>query len=410
MSSPAHFHALPQPWMQQGPARQVHDAITAQGDEARFVGGCVRDALLGRPINDVDIATALPPPRVIALLEQAGIKAIPTGIEHGTVTAVAAHEPVEVTTLRRDVETFGRQARVAFTDDWRADAARRDLTINALSCGLDGVVHDYFGGLDDLAAGRVRFVGDAKARMREDYLRILRFFRFHASYASGELDAEAFAAARSCCSQLAHLSGERLRQETLKLLRAAHGPETWAQMLSGGIVEAYLPEASNAARLALTAAREAACRVAVSGIRRLAALLTDKSQALAVGTRLRLSRREQERLTGIASGPGQLLELHAPALHCLVYRHGNELALDLVLVHTPGGAPDGDLRAAAELIAGWPAPKLPIGGHDLMALGIQPGTALGRWLGLVESWWIAGDFAADRGACLDWLRAQLALQ
>src|SRR6266702_929169 len=175
MSTSVTFNSLPQPWMQQGPARLVYDALTAQGDEARFVGGCVRDSLLGRPINDIDIATPLVPERVMALLEAAGLKAVPTGIEHGTVTAVADHQPVEVTTLRRDVETFGRQARVAFTDDWRADAARRDLTINALSCALDGIVHDYFHGLDDLAASRVRFVGDPKARMREDYLRILRF-------------------------------------------------------------------------------------------------------------------------------------------------------------------------------------------------------------------------------------------
>lgn len=404
------FQALPQPWMLQGPARKVYDAITAGGDAARFVGGCVRDALLGRKINDVDIASPLPPEKIVALLEAAGLKAIPTGIEHGTVTAVADHEPVEVTTLRRDVETFGRQARVAFTDDWKADAARRDLTMNALSCGLDGVVHDYFGGLDDLAAGRVRFVGDAKTRMREDYLRILRFFRFHASYASGPLDADAFAAARSCCSQLAHLSGERLRQETLKLLRAERGPETWGEMRSGGIVDAYLPEAQDLSRLRQLAEREAACQLPASAIRRLASLLAGKTAALAVGTRLRLSRREQERLAGIASGPGQLLELHVPALHCLIYRHGNEVALDLVLVYAPVGAATADLRRAKEVIAAWPAPKLPVGGHDLMTLGIEPGAALGRWLALVEAWWVAGDFTAGRSACLDWLRVQLTLQ
>jgi poly(A) polymerase len=409
MTQSSSFQALPQPWMRQGPARKVYDAITADGDAARFVGGCVRDALLGRKINDVDIASPLPPEKVIALLEAAGLKAIPTGIEHGTVTAVADHEPVEVTTLRRDVETFGRQARVAFTDDWKADAARRDLTMNALSCGLDGVVHDYFGGLEDLAAGRVRFVGDAKTRMREDYLRILRFFRFHASYATGALDPDAMAAARSCCSQLAHLSGERLRQETLKLLRAARGPATWGEMLAGGIVDAYLPEAHAIDHLHRVAERESICALSASGIRRLAALLGNKTDALAVGTRLRLSRREQERLAGIASGPGQLLELHAPALHCLVYRHGNELALDLVLVHAPVGARDDDLRKAATIITDWPAPKLPVGGHDLMALGIEPGASLGRWLALVESWWIAGDFTADRAACLDWLKVQRAL-
>lgn len=409
MTQLSSFQALPQPWMRQGPARKVYDAITAEGDAARFVGGCVRDALLGRKINDIDIATPLTPEKVIVLLEAAGLKAIPTGIEHGTVTAVADHEPVEVTTLRHDVETFGRQARVAFTDDWQADAARRDLTMNALSCGVDGVVHDYFGGLDDLAAGRVRFVGDAKTRMREDYLRILRFFRFHASYARDGFDQEAFAAARSCCSQLAHLSGERLRQETLKLLRAERGPATWAEMLTGGIVDAYLPEAHDIDRLRLVAAREAVCDLPASAIRRLAALLAGKADALAVGTRLRLSRREQERLAGIASGPGQLLELHVPALHCLIYRHGNELALDLVLVHAPTGARGDDLRKAAQVIAGWPAPKLPVGGHDLMALGIDPGAALGRWLALVESWWVAGDFTADKAACLDWLKVQRTL-
>jgi poly(A) polymerase len=407
MSTTASFKALPQPWMTQGPARLVYDALTARGDEARFVGGCVRDALLGRPINDVDIATPVLPDRVIALLEAAGLKAIPTGIEHGTVTAVAEHEAVEVTTLRRDVETFGRQAKVAFTDDWRADAGRRDLTINALSCGLDGVVHDYFAGLEDLAAGRVRFVGDAKTRMREDYLRILRFFRFHASYATGDLDAAALAAARSCCSQLAHLSGERLRQETLKLLRSARGPATWAQMSDAGIAAAYLPEASNVDRLQLVAEREAICGLPASSIRRLAALLADKAQALAVGTRLRLSRREQERLAGIASGPGQLLELHGPAVRCLIYRHGNELALDLMLVQAPVGVLNRDISAAVELLINWPAPKLPVGGQDLIALGIEPGATLGRWLALIESWWIASDFSADRAACLAWLEAQL---
>lgn len=407
MSKPIAFNALPQPWMQQGPARLVFDAITARGDEARFIGGCIRDALLGRPINDVDIATPLPPDQVTILLEAAGLKAIPTGIDHGTVTAIAAHEPVEVTTLRHDVETFGRQARVAFTDDWRADAARRDLTINALSCGLDGIVHDYFNGLEDLAAGRVRFVGDPKARMREDFLRILRFFRFHANYALGEPDPAAMAAARSCCSQLMHLSGERLRQETLKLLTARRGPETWRQMLEAGIVDAYLPEAQSVQRLQLLADREVAISLRPSAIRRLAALLADKTQALAVGTKLRLSRREQERLAGICSGPGQLMELDAPAVRRLIHRHGNELALDLLLIHASAKVEIEDLVAAVELASAWPAPRLPIDGHDLMALGIQPGASLGRWLALAEAWWIAGDFTADRAACLAWLQAQV---
>ncbi len=390
--------------MLQGAARRVHDTLTAAGGEARFVGGCVRDALLGRKINDVDIATPLPPDRVIERLTAAGIKAVPTGVEHGTVTAVADGTPIEVTTLRRDVETFGRQARVAFTDDWQQDAARRDLTMNALSCGIDGVVHDYFDGLKDLAAGRVRFVGDPRARMKEDYLRVLRFFRFHASYATGEPDAAAMAAARASCSQLTHLSGERLRQETLKLLKAERGPETWGLMLQAGIAGAYLPEAAALPTLLQVARREAELHLESSAIRRLAALLTAKTDALAVGSKLRLSRREQERLSGIAAGPEILLELEPAAVRRLIYRHGNDLALDLVLVHSKS---EDRLDAAAAIIRDWQAPRLPVGGKDLTELGLQPGAAMGRWLALAESWWIAGDFRADRDACLTWLKAQL---
>ncbi|MDY0883910.1 CCA tRNA nucleotidyltransferase [Dongia soli] len=404
MSTSLSFQPLPQPWMLQGAARHVYDALTAEGDEARFVGGCVRDALLGRKINDIDIATPLPPGKVIELLTSAGIKNIPTGIEHGTVTAVVNSEPIEVTTLRRDVETFGRQARVAFTDDWQADAARRDLTMNALSCRLDGRVHDYFGGLDDLTAGRVRFVGDPRTRMKEDYLRVLRFFRFHANYAAGEPDPAAMAAAKASASQLAHLSGERLRQETLKLLAAGRGPETWGHMLEAGIVSAYLPEATDQARLVLVAQREAALRIAPAAIRRLAALLPGKTEALAVGTRLRLSRREQERLSGIAAGPEIMLELEPVAVRRLVYRHGNDLALDLLLVHAED---DADLVQVAAIAESWHAPRMPVGGKDLAELGLQPGAAMGRWLALAEAWWIAGDFRADRAACMSWLKAQL---
>jgi len=404
MSTQIPFKPLPQPWMLQGAARRVYDALTAQGDAARFVGGCVRDALVGRKINDVDIATPVQPGRVIDLLTTAGIKSVPTGIEHGTVTAVVDGEPIEVTTLRRDVETFGRQARVAFTDNWQQDAARRDLTINALSCDLDGHVYDYFDGLADLTAGRVRFVGDPRARMKEDYLRILRFFRFHASYATGEPDAEAMTAARTSCSQLAHLSGERLRQETLKLLKAPRGPETWGQMLEAGIVAAYLPEAIALSSLQQVARREAALQIAPSAVRRLASLLATKTDALGVGTKLRLSRREQERLTGISAGPEILLGLDAAAVRRLIYRYGNDLALDLILVHSKS---DEGMAAAVAMARDWQAPRLPVSGKDLGDLGIQPGAVMGQWLALAESWWIAGDFRADRAACLDWLKLQM---
>jgi len=196
----------PQPWMTAPETRAVVAALTADGTEVRFVGGCVRDALLGRPVKDVDIATPDRPQRVMELLARAGIRAIPTGIEHGTVTAVVGRTPFEITTLRRDVETYGRRAKVAFTDDWTADAARRDFTINALSCTPDGRLYDPFGGLADLRAGRVRFVGDPEARIREDVLRLLRFFRFYAHYGAAPPDPAALAACRALAPLLPGLA------------------------------------------------------------------------------------------------------------------------------------------------------------------------------------------------------------
>ncbi|MBX6323955.1 MAG: CCA tRNA nucleotidyltransferase, partial [Rhodospirillaceae bacterium] len=229
--------------------RAVLAAVTADGAEARFVGGCVRDALLSRPVGDVDIATPEPPERVLALLARAGIKAIPTGIDHGTVTAVKDGTPFEITTLRRDVETYGRRAKVAFSDSWREDAARRDFTMNALSCTPDGRVFDYFGGLADLEARRVRFVGDAATRIREDVLRLLRFFRFYAHYGSPPPDGEALAACRELAPLLPTLSAERVRAEVLRLLAAPDPCPALALMRDNGILDRVLPAAAGLDRL-----------------------------------------------------------------------------------------------------------------------------------------------------------------
>ncbi len=212
MTTKIDLGTFPQGWMTAGPAHKVYQALEHAGGSPRFVGGCVRDGLLGRRIRDIDIATPLEPAAVMKAAETAGLKHVPTGIDHGTVTVVADHTGIEVTTLRRDVETFGRHATVAFTDDWREDAARRDLTMNALSADSSGKVYDYFDGIADLNSGKVRFVGAPEDRMREDYLRIVRYFRFHADYAAGDFDPSAFAAARALKAELKSLSGERLRQ------------------------------------------------------------------------------------------------------------------------------------------------------------------------------------------------------
>lgn len=390
---------LPQPWMTEGPAAQVMRALTADGDEARFVGGCVRDALVGRPIRDIDIATPLSPERVTALLQKAGLKAVPTGIDHGTITAVADKTGVEVTTLRLDLETDGRRAKVAFTDDWQADAARRDLTINALFADAAGTVHDYFGGLEDLAAGRVRFVGEPAQRIAEDYLRLLRFFRFHADYATCAFDADALKAAKELAPQLKTLSGERLRQETLRLLTARNGVEVWAEMLNNGIAEQYLPWATSVDRLRTVVELERHHKLAPDAIRRLAAL-TMTGCGRDVAERLKLSRAEADRVIALSAAGDAFDTSSVGAVRRQIYALGNEAARDRLFldwvdrVDGPAGA------QALALIESWPAPRFPIGGADLVKLGLTQGPRIGEILAKVEQWWIAEDFAPGQPQCL----------
>jgi poly(A) polymerase len=331
------YRLEPQPWMTQPETVAVMAALASAGGEARFVGGCVRDALLGRPVTDVDIATHEPPERVMNLLSRAGIKAVPTGIKHGTVTAVVGRKHFEITTLRRDVETYGRHARVEYTNDWAADAARRDFTMNALFCSIDGTVYDPFGGLADLQARRVRFVGDAEARIREDVLRLLRFFRFYAHYGAPPPDAEALAACRKLAPLLPTLSGERVCGETLKLLRAADPAGVIALMREEGVLLQILPEATNIARLrALVTVEGITPRDLVTRadpIRRLAALLDGKeASALAVAQRLRFSNVEREHLLGLANGPTISPDLPLPVQHTLIYRLGPERFRDRALI------------------------------------------------------------------------------
>lgn len=389
--------------MTQGAAGRVYDVLEKAGGRPRFVGGCVRDALIGRRINDIDIATHLTPDLVMKALEAANLKAVPTGIEHGTVTAVADGVGVEVTTLRRDVETMGRHAVVAFTADWREDAARRDLTMNAMSATADGEIHDYFGGLDDLKAGRVRFVGKPADRMREDYLRILRFFRFHADYAPEEFDPDALSAALDLKAHLVELSGERLRQETLKLLVARRGVETWGAMLNLGVAEVYLPQATGFDRLKKVAGLESEFNLPPDPIRRLAALtLTGGGRAVAEA--LKLSNADRDRLAVVTDARPDFAVGDAHHVRRQIYDLGNARALDLLLIDWGLTEPAADWHRAFEIVREWKRPNFPLSGRDAVAIGVAAGPRVGEVLKSVEAWWIAGDFAAPRDACLAELR------
>jgi len=401
-------------WLAEPGTRAVLAALAARGAQARFVGGCVRDALLGRDAGDVDIATDAPPETVMAALEAAGIRAVPTGIAHGTVTAIVPPRSYEITTLRHDVETFGRHARVAFTDDWAADAQRRDFTMNALFLDADGRVYDFVGGLDDLRAGRVRFVGDPATRIREDVLRILRFYRFHARYGRSDADPDARAACRALAPLLPGLSAERVQAELLKLLAAPDPAPTVALMLEDEVLPVLLPAARRVDRLAALAAIEPPPR---DPLRRLAALLglASIAEAEAVGERLRLSNRETKRLATVAEPPWPVdLGADERTQRRAIYRLGGDLYRDLVLLRAAAEAADGDRtapgRARGLLALGdeWRPPRFPIGGREALSLGLAPGPRLGELLRAVEQWWEEGDFQADRQACLDRLAAMAA--
>jgi poly(A) polymerase len=360
-------------------------ALDAADGKARYVGGAVRDGLLGLPVNDLDIATTLDPRDVVDRLKAAGIKAVPTGIEHGTITAVLPDGPVEITTLRRDVSTDGRRATIAYTDDWRADAARRDFTINALYADpLTGAISDYFGGLADLASRRLRFIGDADARIAEDHLRILRYFRFLARYGDNELDSIAYAACVRAANSLMALSRERIADELLKLLGGASPVHALRLMVEGDIFAPVLPEVTMAGvdRVERLIAREAAAGIMPAALRRLAALLPpDAALADQIGARLKLSNKARKRLT-LALEPA----VPGESIRATAHRIGVEGATDRLLLDA--AAPLDRLGA----ISDWTPPALPIGGGALIARGLPPGPDVAKALQAVQAQWVAEDF------------------
>ncbi|MDB5569557.1 MAG: tRNA nucleotidyltransferase [Hyphomicrobiales bacterium] len=383
--------------------RLVLGALDGNGEDVRVVGGALRNALMGEPVHDVDLATTALPEIIVERAKAARLKPVPTGIDHGTITVVANGEPFEVTTLREDVETHGRHATVLFGRDFRADALRRDFTFNALSLDAHRVLHDYTGGVEDAAARRVRFIGDAATRIREDYLRILRLFRFHAAYGSGDMDAPALHAAIVLRAGLAGLSRERVHAELMKLLAAPRAAEVVADMTHAGILADVIAGAPNPRRLARLKGIEAAQGLAPDPVLRLGALcvqVVDDAQRLR--ERLRLSNAQEARLSAAAQALAPLHGRDAPPapgdLRGMLFDHGRRGALDaLMLAHAESRAAEDDpaWRSAYAFTRDTPEPRLPFSGADLLARGLKSGPALGAALKRFQAAWIRAGFPKE---------------
>jgi len=376
--------------------------LNSQGEEARVVGGAVRNALLRLPVDELDIATTAVPYEVVRRVEGAGWKTVPTGIEHGTVTVLIGGRPFEVTTLRRDVETYGRKAKVVFGRDWVADAERRDFTINALSLSVEGKVHDYVGGLADLATHRVRFIGDPAQRIAEDYLRILRFFRFHAWYGQGTPDPAGLDACIRARGGIETLSRERVRTELLKLMLAPHATPTLALMSETGLLGSVLGGVALLASFENMVKVEAAAGFEADAVRRLGALsvwVAEDGERLA--QRLRLSNADAERLSALERWWQISPAAGEHFARTLLYRLGAQHFVDQVLLawsRSAAGSVHREWRALAEMPQTWTAPEFPLRASDFIARGLAPGPALGAAMRSAETSWIAADFPADRAA------------
>ncbi|MBR1218182.1 CCA tRNA nucleotidyltransferase [Bradyrhizobium sp. U87765 SZCCT0131] len=387
------------PWLREGPAGRVLALLGCDGEEARVVGGAVRNALIGCPIGDIDIATTALPQEVVRRAGAAGFKSVPTGIEHGTVTVIVDGQPFEITTLREDVETYGRKAKVVFGRDWARDAERRDFTINALSASADGVVHDYVGGLADIPARRVRFIGEPDARIAEDYLRVLRFFRISAAYGPGVLDGDGVAACTRARGGLATLSAERVRMEMLKLVVAPHAAQALTTMGDGGLLLALLGGVTYHGAFAAMVAAEAVLQRAPDPMLRLGALavaVTEDARRLA--QRLRLSNAEAKQLDSMGHRWWRLKGMDDALARRRLYRLGVRNYRDRILLAWARAGRDHDDPRWIELATlpdRWTAPKFPIKAADMIARGIGEGPALGHILTLAEDAWLASDFASD---------------
>ena len=390
------------PWLSAGPAARVLALLNGDGEESRVVGGAVRNALLNIPTGDIDIATTAVPGEVIRRAKAAGIKCVPTGIDHGTVTLVVDAQPFEVTTLREDTETYGRKAKVAFGRDWVRDAERRDFTINGLSVDADGIVHDHVGGLADIAAKRVRFIGDAASRIAEDYLRILRFFRMHAAYGAGEPDRVGYLACIAGRAGLASLSAERVRMEMLKLLVAAGAQAAVTAMADAGLLLPIFGGVAYTGPFAAMISAEQMLGLEPNPARRLAALTVAVTEdAKRVAMRLRLSNAETKALDSMGHRWWRLAGMDEARARRRLYRLGAEHYRDrLMLAWARSGASHDTAywREFAGLPQRWSAPKFPLKAADFVARGVAEGPALGHVLTLAEDAWLAADFPLGQTA------------
>lgn len=395
-----HLHSEPTPVLRIAPPTFLAEpglaAVFTALPDARIVGGAVRDTLLARPVTDIDIATPQSPERVIAALQASGLRALPTGLSHGTVTALGPTRSFEITTLRQDIETDGRHAEVAFTTNWQADASRRDFTLNALSLTRSGEVFDYFGGLSDLIAGRLRFVGRPEQRIAEDRLRALRYFRFFAVFARLPPDLPTAEALAAAATQLGNLSAERVWSELKRLLAAPDPRPALALMRSTGVLGAILPGARDQAALD----RLATLGAPPDPLLRLAALVAGSPGAGSLpdqlAERFRLSAAETATLARLLSGPIPPASADPADLRRLLAEEAPEPLIARTLLAGIGGAEGGRLRAR---LATTPRPVFPLAGRDALALGMAPGPAVGAALSAVRAWWLAGGCIADANAC-----------
>jgi poly(A) polymerase len=381
----------------------------ARAGGSRFVGGCVRNSLMGREVDDIDIATQLTPEQTTEVATKAGFAAYPTGIEHGTVTVVVNHKPFEVTTLRRDVTTDGRRATVAFTESWEEDAQRRDFRMNALYADASGAIRDPTGGgLDDARAGRVVFIGDAHTRIKEDYLRILRFFRFNAWYARGPVDPHGLQACADLVAGLDSLSVERVWKEAKKMLAAADPRASWEGMNAIEVRARALPELDNHPRLRALMALEADLMLPIDAMTRIAAALEDQESAKALARRLKLSNDERDRLVAALGDDVKITSyMSLREMRRAIYKLGNEAFGDRVMLAwaAAGGEKAQQWRALVTHAKMWKPPKMPLTGDEVMAAGVPAGPKVGVVMREVEDWWIDADFPDDKLSVIERLKA-----